>query len=418
MRNLQFTLLGLFLFVSFSSFAQNSLQFFRDNGKQGLNVFETKKEAGAEFTGLKVKVGGDFAIQYQGISHENGFAGDTLLDLTELSKNFNLPTANLNLDVQLADGVRLHLRTYLSSKHHEEAWVKGGYLQIDNLDFISEDFLGGVMDVATLRFGMDEINYGDTHFRRSDNAAAIYNPFIGNYIMDAFTTEPFGEITIQKNGIIGVVGFSNGRLNQSPLPGDDGIVSYGKLGYDKQLNDDFRLRLTGSWYASTDKGTRDYLYGGDRSGSRYYRVLETITGSGSDFEPRLNPRYGHQTAFQINPFFKFKGLEFFGVFEVMSNGADAGGSYTQLGAELLYRIGAKEDVYIGGRYNSVNGNQVDDSGDLELNRINIGGGWFMTDNILLKLEYVSNSWDGVGYDGTKYQDAKFDGFMLEAVIGF
>lgn len=410
-------LIPVLLFATTALYAQQpALQYHRENGKKGLNVFETSKDDKVKFEGLQVRVGGDFAMQFQGLSQENDLVGDTLV---ELSNNFNLPAANLNLDVQLADGMRLHLRTYLSSRHHEESWVKGGYIQMDNLDFIDEDFLKGLMDIASIRLGMDEINYGDAHFRRSDNAAAIYNPFVGNYIMDAFTTEPFGEVTIQTNGFLVVVGFSNGRLNQSPLKGDDGIVSFGKLGYDKQVNDDFRYRLTGSWYTSTDKGTRDYLYSGDRSGARYYRIMEGITDGGSDFEPRFNPGFRYQTAFQINPFVKYKGAEFFGVFETTTNGnSDDGGDFTQLGAELIYRIGEQEQIYVGGRYNSVTGKKSDAGGDLSINRINLGGGWFLTDNVLVKMEYVMQKWEDPGYDGTKFQGAEFDGIMLEAVIGF
>jgi len=316
--------------------------------------------------------------------------------------------------------MRMHLRTYLSSRHHEEAWVKGGHLQMDNLNFIKDGFLNGVMDVVTLRFGMDQINYGDTHFRRSDNAGAIYNPFVGNYIMDSFTTEPFGEVTIQSNGILGVIGVSNGRLNQSPEPGDDGLASYGKLGYDKQLNDDLRFRLTGSWYLSTDKGTRDYLYAGDRAGARYYRVMNALNDSRvADFEPRVNPSFGYRTSFQVNPFVKYKGAELFGVYEMTSNGdSDVGGEYTQIGAELIYRFTEKENVYIGGRYNSVTGTATKDSEDASTDRINVGAGWFMTDNVLVKLEYVNQKWEDKGYDGTKYQGAEFDGVVVEAVIGF
>ena len=410
----------LITLMSFSSMAyaqQPDIQFLRENGKAGLNQFETSKDNETPFDGVKVRVGGDFAIQMQGISQTNDLVGDTLV---ELSSNFNLPAANLNLDVQLADGMRMHLRTYLSSRHHEEAWVKGGHLQVDNLNFVKDGFLSGFMEVVTLRFGMDEINYGDTHFRRSDNAAAIYNPFVGNYIMDSFTTEPFGEITVQSNGIIGVVGFSNGRLNQSPVSGDDGVVSYGKLGYDKQLNDDFRFRLTGSWYLSTDKSTRDYLYSGDRAGSRYFKVMEGMNDSRvSDFEPRLNPSFANRTSFQVNPFIKFKGAELFGVYEMTSNGdSEVGGEFTQIGAELLYRFCEKENLYVGGRYNSVTGNASKTSGDISTDRINIGAGWFLTDNVLFKVEYVTQKWEDTGYDGTKYQGAEFDGVVLEAVIGF
>ncbi|MDV7392919.1 hypothetical protein RZS08_16230, partial [Arthrospira platensis SPKY1] len=123
----------------------------------------------------------------------------------------------MNLDVQLQDGVRMHLRTYLSSRHHTEAWVKGGHIQMDNLDFISEGFLSGLMKNARIRIGMDDINYGDSHFRRSDNARGIFNPFVGNYIMDSFTTEVFGEFTYLKDGFIGVLGVTNGKLNQSVI---------------------------------------------------------------------------------------------------------------------------------------------------------------------------------------------------------
>ncbi|MEQ9298369.1 MAG: hypothetical protein RIF33_07395 [Cyclobacteriaceae bacterium] len=393
------------------------MQYFRYNDARGINVFETSKEDTVAFNGLGVRIGGDFAIQFQGLTQENNLVGDTLVDL---ASNFNLPTANLNIDVQLAKGARLHMRTYSSSRHHNEGWVKGGYLQLDDLDFLGDGFLSGFMDIATIRFGMDEINYGDTHFRRSDNARALYNPFVGNYIMDAFTTEPFAEVTLQNNGLLGVVGVSNGRLNQSPTKGDDGIAFFMKLGYDKQINDDFRFRLTGSMYSSSDKSTRDYLYNGDRAGARYYGVLEGENDSRvSDFLPRFNTGYGYQTAFQFNPFIKFKGLEAFGVIEFANNGdSDAGGGYTQTGIEVLYRFGSREQLYFGGRYNAVSGEEDDNASTQEISRTNIGGGWFLTDNIVTKFEYVNNSYDGEGWAGSKFEGAQFDGVVIEAVISF
>ena len=394
---------------------QPELQYFRSNDKDGVNVFETPKSNDVEFDGLKVRLGGDFALQFQGLSQTN--SGDSL---TELASNFNLPTANLNIDVQLADGMRLHMRTYLSSRHHTEAYVKGGYLQIDKLDFIKPGLLSGFMNVATLRFGMDEINYGDAHFRRTDNARAIFNPFVGNYIMDAFTTEPFAELTLQRSGLLGVIGVSNGRLNQNPVSGDDGIAFFVKMGYDNQVNDDLRLRLTGSIYSSSDKSTRDYLYNGDRAGARYYSVLEGMNDSRiSAFLPRFNPGFGYQTAFQVNPFVKYQGLEFFGVFEVTNNGDDAtGGGYTQLGVEAIYRFGNTEQLYLGGRYNAVSGEASDTAPSIDINRLNIGGGWYVTKNLLTKIEYVSQTYDESGYDGSKFQGAEFDGIVIEAAISF
>ncbi len=401
----------------------STIQYFVDPGKERINLFETPKTNTVEFNGLKVHVGGDFALQFQTLSQSNDFVNGVRPDVTsmaELSNNFSLPTANLNIDVQLEDGVRMHLRTYMSSRHHTEAYVKGGYLQIDKLDFIEEGFLSDLMEVVRIKVGMDDINYGDAIHRRSDNAAAFYNPFVGNYLMDSFTTEPFFEVTYLSNGIIGVLGATNGRLNQSPTPGDDGFVVYGKLGYDTQVNDDLRFRITGSFYNSTDKGTRDYLYGGDRAGSRYYGVMnyqEQISSravSTNDFGGRFNPGFASQTAFMVNPFVKFSGIEFFGLFEMTSDNGGSDASFTHLGAELLYRFGATENFYLGGRFNTVTG----DDTDQEVSRINVGGGWFLTNNILTKLEFVNQTYSGSGFDGSIAQGAEFSGLVLEAVIAF
>lgn len=410
----------LLLGVGFVAFAQEgrNLQNFRPAGQDGLNMFETPKgDDTVTFDGIKVRVGGDFAIQFQALDQKN--SGDTLV---ELGSNFNLPTANLDLDVQLYDGLRMHLRTYLSARHHQEAWVKGGYIQMDNLDFIKPGFLKGFMDVASIRIGLDEFNYGDAHFRRTDNARAIYNPFVGNYIMDAFSTEVFGEVTVQSNGFIGVVGLTNGKLNQNVVVNDntDNKPSFfGKLGYDDQVSDDLRLRLTGSWYINKGTTTGSYLYGGDRGGSRYYNVMKTLGGNGSDFEGRFNPAFKEMTAIQINPFVKYNGLEFFGIYEIVNNGDDQGsGSFTQLGGEVIYRFGSREQIYVGGRYNSVSGEMIENGLEMEVNRLNIGAGWFMTKNIVTKAEYVTQKYEGAGFGSSKYAGGEFSGFVVEAAISF
>lgn len=419
MKNLRNALILIALiFGSYVGNAQDgrSLQFFRPVGQAGLNVFETGKADTIPYEGLRIRVGGDFAMQFQALDQTN-----SLDSLVALGSDFNLPSANLNLDVQLYDGVRMHLRTYLSSRHHTEAWIKGGHLQMDKLDFIKEGFMEGFMNVATITIGLDEFNYGDAHFRRSDNARAIYNPFVGNYIMDAFSTEAFGELTIQKSGFIGVVGITNGKLNQKVVVNDNSdnkISLFGKLGYDSQISDDLRVRLTGSLYTNGGTTTGTWLYGGDRAGARYYNVMHTLAEGGSDFEPRFNARFTKLTAVQVNPFIKFKGIEFFGIYEVASNGDDAGGSFTQTAAELLYRFGSNENFYVGGRYNNVRGNRTDAAAEVSINRLNIGAGWFLTDNIITKIEYVSQTYEGDGFNNTKYAGGEFNGINIEAAISF
>lgn len=415
--------------------AQRDIQFWRPYDQRGINVFESPKNDSIEFEDLKVRVGGDFAMQFQGLSQSN-----TAGNLVELGSDFNLPTANLNLDVQLYDGVRMHLRTYLSSKHHNESWIKGGYMQMDKLDFIKEGFLEGIMKYTSITIGLDEFNYGDAHFRRSDNARALYNPFVGNYIMDSFSTEAFGEVTVQKNGLLFVIGVSNGKLNQNvslTATSNNKASFYGKVGVDKQVSDDLRVRLTGSWYTNHGRTTGTWLYGGDRAGSRYYNIMRVpadpaavppVVAQGTDFEGRFNARFNKLTAFQINPFVKFQGLEFFGIYEVATGNdefttptADKEGSFTQIAGELLYRFGGIDQFYVGGRYNTVSGKLRESATeDLKINRVNFGGGWFLTKNVLTKVEYVKQNYEGGAWTGanSRYLGGEFKGLVVEAVISF
>ena len=437
MRSL-FLLISAFVFLATGLSAQETtnetsdndkraLQYFKNPGFEGLNVFETPKDNDREFNGMKVRLGGDFAIQFQGLDHSNAEGAPELIPV---GSNVNLPTANLNVDVQLHDGVRMHLRTFLSSRHHNETWVKGGYIQVDKLDFVKEGFASGIMNHLTLRAGVDQPNFGDAQFRRSDNAMAIYNPFVGNFIMDSYTTEPFVEANVFFNNILLVAGATNGLLSPTVTKTEDVPPTfYGKLGYDSQFGDDLRVRLTGSFYSAQGKNNGDHLYSGDRAGSRYYSVLDYIKEDGTvaaNFRTgRVNPGFKKETAIQINPFVKFKGLEFFGVYEQSTgnNGAEdrENGKYTQLGAELLYRFGSWDQFYVGGRYNSVSGYGDYATGSeapatMTTTRMNVGGGYFMTKNTLVKLEYVSQQYDE-NFTGA-LNEAQFSGVVLEAVISF
>lgn len=420
-RNLKNLVLSLLVLGGTSMYAQQdnrSLDNFREPDKRGLNVFEAPKDTATTFDGLKVRVGGSSTLQFQALDHDNSGA----VELIEIGNNFNLATANLDLDVQLYDGVRMHLRTYLSSRHHPEPYVKGGYFQIDKLDFIEEGFLENIMNYTTIKVGHMENNYGDAHFRRTDNAQAMHNPFVGNLIMDAFTTEVGAELYYRRNGFIGMVGFTNGKLNQAVSNPETGGASFlAKLGYDKQINPDFRFRLTGSIY-NTGKVANSYLYSADRAGSRYYLVMEPEGSSATAAykSGRYNPGLSNQiSAIMINPFVKYKGLEFFGTYE-RANGKRASEidkrTANQYAAELIYRFGNMENFFLGGRYNMVDSEEL--NGDnVEIDRMQIGAGWFLTNNILIKAEYVNQSYDGFNTESI-FHDGEFNGLIAEAVISF
>lgn len=426
-----------------SSYLQPALQYYRTNDQMGINVFETNKQDTTQFTGLKVRLGGNFTQEFQSLKHSNSadFVASATNptvntnELIKLTNGFNLAMANLNLDAQLADGIRMNVTIYLSSRHHEETWVKNGYLQIDKLAFLKSRQIDSIMKRVTIRVGDLEVDYGDQHFRRTDGGNSIYNPFIENYIMDAFATEIGGEVYYHSTiGLLAMGGITNGQLNptvvaSSRIDSATGKLNtyspafHGKIGYDKQLNPDFRLRLMGSVYSvkSTSSNT---LFNGDRTGSHYFYAIENTvaTTDGNSFSGRYNPLFSQQVnTFSINTLLKYKGIELFGTYEQAEGRRITDKNMRtakQYAVDLIYRFPAStENFWIGGRYNSVTATTPFSSNDVTINRIVGSAGWFLTRNIMMKAEYVNQEYQNFRSTDIR-SGAQFDGFMVAAVVGF
>jgi hypothetical protein len=403
------------------------IQYMRAPDQRGLNVFESPKEAGAPYTGFKLSWGGAFAQQFQNLTHSNAAAqkldanGIDQNKLIAIGSGFNNADANLYLNAQLARGIRVALEGYASARHHQEFWIKDGYFLIDASP-IDNALLDRIMQVVTLKVGHFEVNYGDQHFRRSDNGMTLYNPFVGNFIIDAFTTEIGAEAYLRKNGFLAMGGMTGGEVKGSVTsPGKRGPSYLAKLGVDKQLTSDVRVRLTGSMY-KTDRSVSNTLTSGDRAGSRYYDVLEntTSTETAQAWSGAIQSGMKNMvTAFVVNPFVKIGGAEFFGNVETMT-GAAANEvqrrTLRQLAGEGLYRF-ADNKLYVGGRYNTVNGQLVGIKNDITVKRTQLGGGWFVTSNVLSKIEFVNQKYEAFPLTDIR-ASGQFKGFMIEGVVAF
>jgi hypothetical protein len=443
-------LLILVLFSSGVLRAQSDMQFFRPYDQTGLHVFETNKTDTTPFKKIRVKVGGSFEQTFQMLRDKNtatfltkpGFTGN-VNSLIPLTNGFNLAMANLNIDAQLADGIRVNLTIYLSSRHHEDTWVKGGYIQFDKLLFLHSDVVDNIMKNVTIKLGQFDVDYGDQHYRRSDGGSTLYNPFIENYIMDEFATEIGTEFYYHhKSGLFAMAGITNGELNPTvvaPTKTDSSTSEVNrydpayhlKLGFDKQVTPDFRFRLTGSFYIDRSANSNT-LFGGDRTGSHYFFVMEnqnvangTTLSDANDYSPfsgRFNPGFSQQVStFMINPFVKFKGIEFFATYENAKGRSITETSMrkaVQYAADLIYRFPAKnENFWVGVRYNTVTSDVQGLSQDITINREVASAGWFLTRNIMLKVEYVNQEYKN--YPGNNILNGgKFNGTLVEAAIAF
>ncbi|MBI1797485.1 MAG: hypothetical protein HYR74_10585 [Candidatus Eisenbacteria bacterium] len=406
------------------------LQHYRPHDMKGLNVFEPPKVDNVPFDGKKLFIGFGFAQQFQGLQHQNAAAPNVttingapvnLNQLITIGKGFNNADANLNLDAQLARGIRVALTSYMSSRHHQEMWVKDGYLMVDESP-IDNDVLKRVMDVVSLKVGHFEINYGDMHFRRSDNGNAFFNPFVGNLVMDAFTTEIGAEAYARSHGFFAMAGLTGGEIHGQVTAPTRRSPSYlSKLGYDRQIDRDMRVRLTGSLYINR-RAVNNTLYSGSRAGSRYFDVLENTqsTESAQAWSGDVQPGFTNRVAaWVINPFFKYRGFELFGNIEQAKGRAlpeVVDRTFNQYAGEGLYRF-ASDKLYLGGRYDVIKGTLKGMTSDVRVERYQAGGGWFVTTSVLAKVEYVRQNYKDYPTSDIHY-NGRFHGFMVEGAVAF
>ncbi|MFL5500038.1 MAG: hypothetical protein ACJ79Q_02290, partial [Gemmatimonadaceae bacterium] len=236
---------------------QVELQNYRPEDKRGINIFEAPKDESVEYTGFKLQFGAAFTQQLQGLDHSNTAAAKPVTtngvttnanQLIRIGHGPNNATANIYLNAQLARGIRVAMTTYSSARHHQETWVKDGYLLVDASP-IDWQPLNDIMKYVSIRAGHFEINYGDAHFRRTDNGNSIRNALVGNYIMDAFTTEVGAEVYGRANGFLAMGGITGGESRGMITQPERREPSYLlKGGFDKKFGD-VRFRLTGSEYA-------------------------------------------------------------------------------------------------------------------------------------------------------------------------
>jgi len=418
--------------------------------------FEEPKQDASKFEKVTTHLGGDFAIQYQALDHQ---ADESVAKLIALGSNVNLPTANMVIEADLAPGIKVNLTTYLSARHHNEAWVKGGYLLIDKLPFLPAS--DKIMENLTIKAGVMQPNVGDQMYRRTDNGNVINNAFVGNYIMDDMTTNTGIEFLFRKNGIIAMIGANSGNLkpalggtHKDSIVGATTYLGYDeynlfdelawvwKVGIDKQLNEDLRVRLTVSGFNCAESHSVTF-HSGDRTGSRYYLVMNKQATDGSDYDITKNHMSGNfypgsgikDNTLNVNLFAKYKGFEIFGTYETAKGDVKSAiktatadpfyqitpYNFNQIAIEGVYRFGKQTQWFLGARYNKVEDTKAVDALKIKaedaysVDRVQLAAGWFMTKNIITKIEYVKqnyNNWASYG------KDAGFDGIMFEAGISF
>jgi len=129
------------------------MQNYRPHDARGINMFETPKLDNVPYDGFKLNWGGSFTQEFQAL-HESNSAQPVIVggvnqnQLLQIGSGFNNAMANMYLDAQLAKNIRVEMTSYLSTRHHNDTWVKDGFLLIDGSPWANTT-LDNIMKYAT-----------------------------------------------------------------------------------------------------------------------------------------------------------------------------------------------------------------------------------------------------------------------------
>ncbi|MBP1681295.1 MAG: hypothetical protein H6Q35_1634 [Proteobacteria bacterium] len=410
--------------------------------------FEPEKDTSAFKGKPEVSLATDLSFYYQGIGQDikgTTTNGTTYTTPASIESGLILPTANFDINAKIMSGFNVKLQTMLASHHHNDTYVKGGYATIDNLDFIAPGFLSEFMRNATIKIGVNDINYGDDQYRRTDNANVMRNPFINNMAVEGYLQGTHVELLYRIPSIssFAMVGITNGQANPqdvtkteydntSATASSNRYGIYTKLGFDQQINDDLRFRATESVYI-IEGANRNDLYSSDKAGN----VMTTVFGadSAASMSSGWNAMSGYVKtpagtyvsksaadvlASKTNLFLKYKDTELYGMYEI-ADGADVydkSMTMNHYAVDLVQRFN-NDKFWLAARYENAVVEYQDafnDFGDAELTQWQLTAGWFLSKNAVAKIEYIDQERENFSI----YRDGKasFNGFMINASLSF
>jgi hypothetical protein len=296
--------------------------------------------------------------------------------------------------------VDMYFDLYLASRNHpSQTYGNQGYLQIHDIpeNLVSlHKALDPIFKRVDVKVGAFLIDYGDQLYHRSNNAIVQANPLVGNFVMDPNLVSVGGEI-MSKPGKYGwLLGVTNGT-NTEDWSGGRGIAYNGKVWI--YPIDALRLSASGFRANHSDSATSTAtLFSGNRSGERYGGVLgggqapgDVLAGAGKDV-----------TAYQFDATWNAKEmpLKLYGHVG-QTKDSDINGiaplrlseTWKYYAGDVVYKL--TPSLYAAARYSGANADQLHGAAsDGKVRRIQIGGGLWMTRNMLVKAEWVDQKYTG------------------------
>lgn len=353
----------------------------------------------------------------------------------DLEPSFQTAWGDLAFMAEVGDGdLIVFADLYLSSRPHASTtYGNEGYMLFRRIpdDLPGNDFLNDtIFRFVNVKAGHFEIDFGDAHYRRSDNAWVSRNLLIGNYLVDPDVEEIGVEVFTKPAPVNALIGVSSGTTTENTNTGRGLAAVHGKVWVEPAR--DFRVSASGYYVDHSDNpttgpgATKGSLFSGRRSGGPY----ASVWGGGNSPGDLTIGGDELVTALQGDVTWSPGPFEFYGHLGWMED-ADPNGSapgkpterWIYGAAEAAYFFTAR--TWVAGRYSFAQADDVkgqDSEG--QIHRGQVGVGHWLTRNTLIKGEYVyqvANGFDpanGVVGGVDIAEDPSFNGIVMEVSFKF
>lgn len=371
----------------------------------------------------------------QALDHENVF--DTKgAPLNKIEPGFQNAFGDLGFIAKFGknEEIEVVFDMYLSSRNHpSQTYGNEGYIILrgvpENLQSLK--FLEPILKKVDLKAGHMLVDFGDAAQHRTNNAIAQKNPLVGNFVVDPNIVSIGMQASSKPGSRFGwVLGASNGTTTEDWNVGR-GFAYNGKLIFHPVKS----LRTSVS-YIVTDQsdnpnksggGSQMQMFTGNRSGERYAGVMGGGQAPGNVF-PQAGEKFS-AAQFDVT-FNNGSPLELYGHYGITQdkdiNGSLAGSpeeKWTYYAGDVVYRF--TPALYAAARYSSASTSMLaGNASDGRVDRIQIGGGLWLTRNLLMKLEYVDQKYDGfavgqiVNNGIQAWRNPSFSGVISEVSFSF
>lgn len=325
--------------------------------------------------------------------------------------------------------IELYFDLYLASRNHPSTtYGNEGYLLMhdvpENLE--SLEFLKPIFNKIDVKAGAFLVDFGDQAGHRSNNAMVQKNPLVGNFVIDP----NFVSVGVQaqsKPGRFGwVAAVTNGTNTEDFSYGRGTAVNAKLFVYPIES-----LRVSASGYHvnhSVSATSRATLFSGNRSGERYGAVL-----GGGQAPGDVLPNTGKDLiAYQGDVTFDAKSIpvKFYAHYGVTQdddvNGPAAGNpeeKWAYYAAEGKLQV--SKTLYGAVRYSVADPKLIAGvASNGKVDRLQVGGGLWLTKNLLVKAEWVNQKYSGfapgvVVNNGIQaWKNPAFKGFVSEVSFAF